>query len=503
MIDGNPLATYPYLYGTNAANPGAFFEMLQTWPVVASNYSDACDDCGALKFEWERFEDETDEEAAWNDTLEDMLRNRIKVEYAERAVSGFENVLRFIPDVIFYGFGAYQMAWSGRDFETGTLSLWEIARSAITDFVWQQGALRPSHIRVRLTSGMRVDVNFDHIVWVCNNSKSIGALLGTSMARPLLTPFETWRKHMHGEGRYSLVAAGIAVISSVMKSEFEPSPDNVANQKTIDILEGIADGSIVAAELPVANQQISHFSPSTAPPFVALRADLERIANALADNQLATVYAQPYSPSGKAEVISEKQVERTIARTNERVNAFSNAIAQRMAASTGYTGRIRKCRTLKTFEVDALQKVRAFAECVRDGIVTPQRGDEEAVRNLLGILPKIETKNLAIRVPQAREVLSMLQEFPNISEKNRASLLESVGFSAKTEAKSKAQPLNGIQFTNLMLLLERFSARTITREVAIAAAALAGVSTEDAAALFPAPDAFPLPEIAPVEVSID
>jgi len=486
MVDSNPAATYSYLYGTSASNPGAYREMLQTFPVAASNWADACDDCGALEFEWEKLNNETEDEAAWNDTLEDMLRNRLAVEYADRRVAGFSNVLRFIPDVIFYGFGAYQMAFNGPDFERGVLTLWEIARHAITDFVWGQGELRPRFIRVRTADGMRQDVDFNHIVWVANNSKSVGELLGVALARPLLTPFETWRKHLIGEGRFSLLAAGVTFIDTPMASEYAPSTDDEAAKKTTQILEGISDGTIVAAQFPLAGQTASYFAPATAPPFVAMRADLERVANAQMGNDLAVVYAQPYSPSGKAEVISEKQVQRTIARTNERVNAFSNAIAQRLAWGTGYKGRIRECRTLKSFEVDALQKVRIYNECVRDGVLMPQRGDEEAIRDLLGFLPKIESKSLAIRVPAARDVLTMLQDFPNISEKNRRELLSSVGFSTSTElAPDEERVLNGVQFDNLTKILEKFSAQQISRDVAIESATLLGVERTKAETLFP------------------
>jgi len=414
VVDGNPDVTYGFQYGVSARSPGIYYEMLQTWPVLTSNFSDACDDSIAIQWETEKFEDETDAERAWNDTLENLLRQRLVVEMADRSEVGFNQFLQFIPHVLFYGFGAYQIGFDG-DFESGKLTIWEIDRSAIKQFHYNTGDIRPTSISVQYSTGFQSEVDlFPNLIWIANNSPALGQMLGMSLGRPLINPYELWRRHIIGEGRYTLSAAGILDVQTPCDADGNPTDDDQANAKTRQMLDLACSGSLLGATWPRPNQKLNYFAPAAAPPFVAMRADCDRMAADLLGNNLATIASRQYATSGLAHEISEAQVKRTIARTNSRVNRFGMAIAQRMAQCTDYAGRIRKFRMVRAVEVDVLQKVRAYSELLRDGALIPQPGDQKVLRDLLGILPLVETQALPIRVDSARAVLDIERDYPSL-----------------------------------------------------------------------------------------
>ena len=96
--------------------PGLYLEMVQTWPALRTAYGQTLDAVSSVTVEAPPLDDETADEARFNDALADLLLGRrCGIAMADGVRSGFGEILAQAFAAHAFGFAVLVPYWQGRE----------------------------------------------------------------------------------------------------------------------------------------------------------------------------------------------------------------------------------------------------------------------------------------------------------------------------------------------------------------------------------------------------
>lgn len=402
-----------YQIVTGFGQPRLYDEVATQWYAVAQELDDMRSALGSLDVQTvacgARYAgdegDETPQEAAWNDALEEMLFGRLRVETADGYDEGLSSWLAWLvyPACWGAGFASPYYEDEGGMMSGSPLYVRPLELSAVDRFDAERGALTPKGFWYRPASIPQDYIKYDDVVHVTTVGSRPGHWYGWNpVFRSLASVFVRWRDLVLKAAASYMTAGGVLV------AQQKAGAGTVAEDVRIGMLgrlKELEDG--LARAIVITEQfELSVLSPGgSMPDWRAQEEGLvarvkERFANAAATLGLST-----HGSRAVSETMGEDDQAKAARRRNALVNRGWMRLAQWVARQEGYTGRIR---TLTTVEEEAQMDagtIGGLAQARQAGLLSWTPTDEERIRERMGLASMEEAGLLLDTVEDGGTVL--------------------------------------------------------------------------------------------------
>jgi predicted kinase len=394
--------------------PGLYLEMTQTWPALRTAYGQTLDAVSSVQVEAPALDDETVEEARFNDLLAELLLGRrVGIAMADGVRSGFGEVLAQAFASHAFGFSVLVPYWQGRDDERGALEsdsvlvVEPLAQASVNRWEPDLTSNDYAGLYYYTTSGIARRTNFlERDRFLLFTHRAIpGQYYGDGELRALVPLYHLLASVRRQQYQINQRSAGIVVAREGM---------GVGNENRAALesqLERFGDGEPWVVVPHGADFSVEF--PSGSPPNL-----IEQIREI--DAQALQMWASQMDVLGVSQTGSRAvadAMEAKAARVNaNRIAPFVARVYERLgrwvAVAEGYTGRIREAVPVGLQEVDRGARVELLSKAVTGGLVSWTQEDEASLRDEVDMLHREaeeETRTLLVgQLVAAQQIISSL-----------------------------------------------------------------------------------------------
>lgn len=339
--------------------PGIFDEMLQQWPAARRQHEALKAEVSGIVVTTDRIGVTTEapegteapDVSAWNDACEALLlTERVKVESGDGYTAGFGAVLAEAVEAVTHGFALFD-PWFDPAFpmtlEEGVLLASPLLRAAVIDWGLNIGPdkRRPTQIHYRAEMRGLATIEYDDLIHITHGGGP-GQPAGQGILRAAVGPFQMWRESMISAGRSERVSHGIPIVTTPAGSSTEDA------ERTRSVVDDFVAGGLLGLNVPEGTVAAVQFPSGTAPDYNARQDKLERMIAELYGDTLAILGLRSHGSRAAASAMSADDAETDRAKRDAFVARVYGKFAAYLAKVTGYTGPIRKARTLGETAVD-------------------------------------------------------------------------------------------------------------------------------------------------------
>lgn len=373
--------------------PGIFDEMLQQWPAARRQHEALKAEVSGIVVTTDRIGvtaeapegTEAPDVTAWNDACEALLlTERVKVESGDGYTAGFGAVLAEAVEAVTHGFALFD-PWFDPAYpmtlEEGVLLASPLLRAAVIDWGLNIGPdkRRPTQIHYRAEMRGLATIEYDDLIHITHGGGP-GQPAGQGILRAAVGPFQMWRESMISAGRSERVSHGIPIVTTPAGSSTEDA------ERTRSIVDDFVAGGLLGLNVPEGTVAAVQFPSGNAPDYNARQDKLERMIAELYGDTLAILGLRAHGSRAAASAMSADDAEVDRAKRDAFVARVYGKFAQYLAKVTGYTGPIRKARTLGETAVDVGTLTTSLAAAKTSGILANWTSkDEDSWRALVGI----------------------------------------------------------------------------------------------------------------------
>ena len=346
------------LWGTGE-RPGLMQEALN-WPQLRARVAAFRDGAAMLPREHVAAEDETAEEAAWNDAFEDLLIRRVVIRtglagYAEDGRRlpdgdqlGAENYMRTAANAPLFGFAPFWAAWEkgyGLRDPSDRLILTPLLHSAC----W---TIDERRLMFMGAAGLK-PLPRERLIWISSSDAHYGYPRGQALLRALVQPWTAYQEQVVAEDIDTATRAGIAQI-------YDGGAGGNAAEEWEAIGEAIADGQrwirIPGKKGDGVGVEMSY--PSGTPPDFESKAKRLRAAvDDLFGTEVLSIASNGTGSRAAAETMAGITAKVGIASGDALLDLCFGALANWIAFHDGFRGRVRRVKVAAADNSDPHQLI--------------------------------------------------------------------------------------------------------------------------------------------------
>ena len=463
------------LWGTGE-RPGLMQEALN-WPQLRARVAAFRDGAAMLPREHVAAEDETAEEAAWNDAFEDLLIRRVVIRtglagYAEDGRRlpdgdqlGAENYMRTAANAPLFGFAPFWAAWEkgyGLRDPSDRLILTPLLHSAC----W---TIDERRLMFMGAAGLK-PLPRERLIWISSSDAHYGYPRGQALLRALVQPWTAYQEQVVAEDIDTATRAGIAQI-------YDGGAGGNAAEEWEAIGEAIADGQrwirIPGKKGDGVGVEMSY--PSGTPPDFESKAKRLRAAvDDLFGTEVLSIASNGTGSRAAAETMAGITAKVGIASGDALLDLCFGALANWIAFHDGFRGRVRRVKVAAADNSDPHQLISSLVAATGSPVplvdIGPKR--REYIAERLG-LPAEDEAAPVVASPADIATDEAPEAAPEVAEDP----------AAMVQAEGVAEPLNGAQIKSVSDTLDAVSGGRISQIAAIELLVAVGLSRSKAVSM--------------------
>ena len=396
--------------------PGLYLEMVQTWPALRTAYGQTLDAVSSVTVEAPPLEDETADEARFNDALADLLLGRrCGIAMADGVRSGFGEILAQAFAAHAFGFAVLVPYWQGREegeargaLEAGGVLVVEpVAQSSVNRWEPDLEANDYAGLRYYTSNGLARRNNYlERGRFLLFTHRAIpGQYYGDGELRALVPLYHLLASVRRQQYQINQRSAGIVVAREGMGSGNE-------NRAALESqLERFGDGEPWVV-VPHGAEFAVEFPSGSPPNLIEQIREIDAQALQMWASQMDVLGVSQTGSRAVADAMEAKSARVNANRIAPFVARVYERIGRWVATAEGYGGRIREAVPVGLQEVDRGARVELLAKAVTGGLVSWTQEDEAGLREEVDMLPreaKEEARTLLVgQLVAAQQIVSSL-----------------------------------------------------------------------------------------------
>lgn len=330
--------------------PRWYDEIVTQWPRVATRMGEGRAEATAMGIalhvlgatDDDPDGDETPEEAEWNDAFGSLLTSRFGLQHADGVAYGVGELMGWLYDVPWYGFGLAEPYWSedtdaATAMRDGRVILTPLLRAAIYRWDPDYDTGRPRSVWYSGALGTRT-IPYDDLLHLTHRGMP-GQYYGAGELRPLIGPFSAYRSSMIAGADAMRSAKGRLLLT-------EPeSLDAAGKARMQSLIAGFDAGRVDSFSTPYGAEREITFPTGSMPDFAGWLSSLDGIVDQLFASRTSSLGITSAGSRATAEVLSDEDSATQVSAWDRLVDRGVQALGRWLARQTGYRGRIRSAST--------------------------------------------------------------------------------------------------------------------------------------------------------------